>query len=383
MTQGLVKAAAANKDLIVGKEVQKMFIPLEKDAAGKKGSTGFETNDHIDFFGYYEGAKGVSGDYFDFIKLDNDHYAVIKCDVAGKGVPAALIMVEVATIFTDYFRGWSLEPGGIHIDQLVYKINDTLEERGFKGRFAALIIIILNIKTGVSYFCHAGDQLLHLFSSQKNKMTQSSLPEAPATGMFDSELIQMQSGYQQIKKILQSGDILFLFSDGFDESKRMFRNEQFALISCNEPSLKDGEVHNGTHKKGDESEEFGLHRMYSLIETVKNRGTYILKKEHTSLSDEELAFDFSNQNGAVRDIIMALVSVEKIYRIYKNPAATADERILVDQKVDEFLKRHFLQYGNYFSHRIELPENPGYVSFSHINEDEQYDDLTILGIAKK
>ena len=126
MTQGLVKASAANKDLTVGKEVQKMFIPLEKDAQGKKGSTGSEKNENVEFFGYYEGAKGVSGDYFDFIRLDSSHYAVIKCDVAGKGVPAALIMVEVATIFTDYFRDWTLKSAGIKIDKLVYKINLSL-----------------------------------------------------------------------------------------------------------------------------------------------------------------------------------------------------------------------------------------------------------------
>ena len=109
MRVGLVKAAIANEDLIIGKEVQKMFIPLEKDSMGNKLSTGSEDNEHISFFGYYEGAKGVSGDYFDFMKVDDENYAVIKCDVSGKGVAASLIMVEVATIFLDYFRTWKLD----------------------------------------------------------------------------------------------------------------------------------------------------------------------------------------------------------------------------------------------------------------------------------
>ena len=85
MTEGLVEAASANKLLTVGKEVQKKFIPLKEDSLGNKLSTGMEENDDISFFGYYEGARGVSGDYFDFRKIDDEHYAVIKCDVAGKG----------------------------------------------------------------------------------------------------------------------------------------------------------------------------------------------------------------------------------------------------------------------------------------------------------
>ena len=73
MTRGLVKAAAASKDLTVGKEVQKMFIPLEVDSAGRKLTTGKIEDDYTQFFGYYEGAKGVSGDYFDYLKLDDKH----------------------------------------------------------------------------------------------------------------------------------------------------------------------------------------------------------------------------------------------------------------------------------------------------------------------
>ena len=65
----------------------------------------------MEIFGYYEGAKGVSGDYFDFKRLDDTHYAMIKCDVSGKGVAAALIMVEVATLFINLLQGLAQEKG--------------------------------------------------------------------------------------------------------------------------------------------------------------------------------------------------------------------------------------------------------------------------------
>jgi len=55
----------------------------------------------------------------------------------------------------------------------------------------------------------------------------------------------------------------------------------------------------------------------------------------------------------------------------------------VDKKVDDFLKRHFVQYRRYCAHTREHPENPAYMYYTHIKEDEQYDDLTILGIKRK
>jgi serine phosphatase RsbU (regulator of sigma subunit) len=383
MTQGLVKAAIANKDLIVGKEVQKMFIPLEKDESGRKGSTGEDMNNFVELFGYYEGAKGVSGDYFDFIKVDNEHYAVIKCDVAGKGVPAALIMVEVATIFIDYFHHWTPDTSEINTEQIVYKINDLVEERGFKGRFAALIIVIIDIKKGIAYCCNAGDNILHMYSSAEDRMIQKQLPQAPAAGVFPSDLVRLQSSFKQVPVKLQAGDALFLFSDGFDEAKRLFRNENFEPVKCAEPSIKDGDVHLGTHSKGDDGEEFGIERLYGIIDAVIHGKSYKLVKHHNPVPNEELTFNFSNLNGSMKNIIMSLVCVEKMYRVYKNPKATADDRILVDKKVDEFLQEHFVQYGEYFQHRMEMPENPSYLAFTHMNEDEQFDDLTILGILKK
>jgi hypothetical protein len=85
----------------------------------------------------------------------------------------------------------------------------------------------------------------------------------------------------------------------------------------------------------------------------------------------------------VEEAIMALVSVEKIFRIYKSPSAGEETRILVDKKVDKFLRTHFLQYQEYCHNTRKCPENDKYMYYTHINEDAQYDDLTILGIKRK
>ncbi len=384
MTQGLVKASLASKDITIGKEVQKMFIPLEKGADGKKGTTARDSNDFVEIFGYYEGAKGVSGDYFDFVKLDAEHYAFIKCDVSGKGVPAALIMVEVATIFIDYFHNWTLKNPGIKNNLLVEKINDLVEGRGFKGRFAALILGILNVKNGTIYFCNAGDNIVHVYVEQKKKMVEKQLPNSPAAGVFHSSLIQMQGGFKQVTEVLAKSDTLFLMSDGFDESKRIFRDSRGTPFKCDEPSLKEGEDHDKNHKKGEDGEVLGIERIDNLINAIRHKDKlFSLIKAHQNESAGEITFDFSTSDSSVQDTVMGLVSVEKMFRIYRKENTTGDDKVIIDKKIDEYLSKHLVQYRQYFTHRVELAEDPQYVMFTHLNEDEQYDDLTLLAIRMK
>jgi serine phosphatase RsbU (regulator of sigma subunit) len=384
MTQALVKAAIASKDLTVGKEVQRMFIPLAADAQGeKKGATGGEQDESIEIFGFYEGAKGVSGDYFDYLKLTDTYYAVIKCDVAGKGVPAALIMVEVATIFSTFFRNWTPKDPGLKIDQLAYLINDMLEERGFKGRFAALTLAIINSETGKSYFVNAGDTNLHIYRTAQRQMVENKLPDAPAAGVFPSDLVETQAGFKIVPQELQAGDTVFLFTDGIEEAKRSFRNERFQPISCDEPGLAENEEHGGTHLKGSDNEELGTIRIYDIINAVFNRQVFRLLKFHNPIPEEDLIFDFSECAGTVEEAVLAIVSVEKVFRLNPDPSATEDDRVAVDKNIDGFLKKYFKQFDRYFRAPLPSAEEQPVVVYGRLKEDEQYDDLTILAIRKK
>lgn len=382
MTENLSKAASASKDLTVGKEIQKMFIPLDVGETGHKLTSGKKSDEHADFFGYYEGARGVSGDYFDYIKLDERHYAIIKCDVAGKGVPAALIMVEVATLFLNYFKDWSLKKDGFKLGTVVSQINDAIETRGFKGRFAAFSLCILDSVSGDAYFCNAGDNIINIFDSQTGKMKEIKLKESSAAGVFPSFMVDMKGGFSVEHVKLNSGDVLFLYTDGIEEAKRLFRNEKLQPIICAEPGLKDGELHD-THTVGQDGEELGKERVNAIIEAVFAKQPFTLVKMHNPQKDETFNFDFSDCEGTIEEAILALVSVEKIFRMYKDPSAGAFDNILVDKKVDLFLNKYFKQYPDYCMNREINNDFEEYIFYTGIREDEQYDDLTILGIKKK
>src|SRR6185369_7873276 len=49
-----------------------------------------------DFYAYYQPAQTIGGDYYDFIKLPDGRLAVLLGDVAGKGIPAALLMAKLS-----------------------------------------------------------------------------------------------------------------------------------------------------------------------------------------------------------------------------------------------------------------------------------------------
>jgi len=380
MTHGLVKAALAASDLSIGKEIQKKFIPLALDKYGNKQTSGFKKTPNLYFFGYYEGAKGVSGDYFDYKDLDGRYYAIIKCDVAGKGIPAALIMIQVATMFVNHFKHWKPGEEGMQIEEVVYQINDFIEALGFKDRFAAFTLCILDSLTGIVRFCNAGDNVIHLYDASEGELKTITLPETPATGVLPNFMIEAVGGYKSQTITIDHGDILLLYTDGIEEAKRKFRSGEFKSITCTHGPV---DTPHENHLCGQADEELGSERVKDIINAVMAKDVYTLKKFHNPEGDIGLQFDFSACAGNVEDVIMALVSVEQIFRCYKNPKAGEDSRFLIDKKVDEFLKNHFLQYIYYCSHTKEYRENEAYMYYTHVEEDEQYDDLTILGIKRK
>jgi len=381
-----------------------MFLPLEKDRVGKKGSTAEADTKDVEIYGYYEGAAEVSGDYFDFRQLDPTHYALIKCDVSGHGVSAGLIMVEVATLFISYFSDWQKRKESLgqikdqgerqrllkdleRLDTLVYRINDMLEERGFKGLFAAFTICLFNTATGAITVCPAGDNELHIYDVSEKRMVHDELTPkekgSPAAGVFPSMLVEMKSGFPQFPIKLDHGDVLFLPTDGVEEAKRFLRDSSFEKMTCLEPGLKEGDYHLKTHKFGTDNEDFGKDRMDEFITGVFHKSHVRLVRHHNPISNEDLEFDFSTCEGKVKEAVLAVVSAEKLFRLVRAPAAGDANRVSVDVKIDAFLKKHFLQYDQYFSHRLEGQENDPYVHFSHLLEDEQRDDLTILVVRRK
>ena len=379
MTAGLVKAAEADKDLLFGKETQKAFIPLQPISEDTKRTFGELDEDQVHFFGYYEGAKGVSGDYFTYQKLSDRFYAVIKCDVAGKGIPAALIMVQVATVFQDYFREWSLESPGLNLSSFVLRVNDIVAERQFKGRFAALTVGILDAQTGGFYSANAGDNQLHVYRHGKGSVEQLTIPGGPAAGTFSSSIMPIT--FPQEKREIARGDVLLLFTDGLEEAKRLLRDDAWHTTVVSEDHKTRGLVPDD-FQVGQDGEEFTNQRIHDIIAAVQSRGSYRLQKTLDPDPSTALEFDYRGCSDQGRDAVLAIVAAERVFRLVPDPTAGIEARIAVDRIVVQFLREHFRQFDTFFGHPIG-DDDAEYLQFSHLREDEQFDDITMLAVYRK
>lgn len=395
MTAGLVEAAKEAEFLTVGKEVQKMFIPLVTNAIGEKLTTGLDEQPSHTYYGYYEGAKGVSGDYFDYQNLNRPapgkyerdiakdrYWAFIKCDVAGKGVPAALIMVGVATIFATEFQYWK-PADGIHLDAITYKINDFIEKRGFKGRFAAFLMGVYDAKTGKAYICPAGDKFIHIYKQASQSVIKQELPNAPTAGTFSNDDIQKTAPFRQVVLQLDPGDVLLLYTDGFEESSRKRRNKSYAILK-EQKIMKDRDGKETIHVE-ELVEQLEEHRIKEIVEAIKRHGQYTLRKHDDPLGDDmRYDFDFSSFTGSPEELVMGLAAVEKIFRMMPDPRASDEDSIIVDTKIDAILERCFKQYRQFCSIKRPHPDpnRKEYLYYGRMREDEQFDDLTMMIIQR-
>jgi hypothetical protein len=166
----------------------------------------------------------------------------------------------------------------------------------------------------------------------------------------------------------------------------MFRDSDFNPIKCDEPGLADAEHHQankGDHERGQDLERFGIPREDDLINAVFNKGRFVLVRNHNPVPNEEIVFDFATCSGTAQEAVLALVAVDRVYRMTPDPRLGEENTISVEAKVVDFLKEHFLQYDRYFAHRVEVGQTNGYITFTHAVEDEQSDDLTILVLRRK
>jgi len=381
ITRELSKTAVMTSGLASGKKLQRKLLPLDTAGRGETFDFSHRETDESVFFAYYEEAQEISGDYFDYRNLDGRYYALIKCDVAGSGIPAALITMQVSTMFLSYF--WSWDPGRVmYMEELVYMINGFIERMGASRRFAAFTFCIYDSRTGDMHFCNAGDNIVRVFDASEKRVKTIVLPETPAAGILENDMVESSGGGYGVKTLnLDRGDVLLLYTDGLEESRRRYRGPVFDGRAC---SVGANRVPHGNYIAGQWGEELGSKRIYQVIDAVGNRGSFRLHKWHIPDGREEfLNFDFSGCSGGVKEIITALAAVEKMFRCHRAPDLTADDRVLVDKEIDAFLRQHFLEYGDYLAHAEECPGDNTHIYYTYLREDPRHDDMAILGLERK
>lgn len=158
------------------------------------------------FYASYDAAQAVGGDYFDCFMIGDDKVCVSFGDVAGKGVPGALIMSRISSVvqntmsFTD------------DVSVAIHRINDHMCHNMVEGRFVTYILGVIDLKKHVITLTNAG----HM--SPVIKKPDGSIEE------FSDDIIGIPVGimegypYEVVERKIEPGEIFTLITDGVDEA---------------------------------------------------------------------------------------------------------------------------------------------------------------------
>ena len=149
-------------------------------------------------------AKEVGGDFYDFYFVNEDTLAFLVADVSGKGIPAAMFMMQSKTLLK------SCAESGMPIGQVFTAANEKLCEGNDAGMFVTAWMGLLNVKTGHVTFANAGHNP-PLVKAQGEYAFHKTRPGFVLAGM---EGIR----YRQYELQLQPGDAIYLYTDGVTEA---------------------------------------------------------------------------------------------------------------------------------------------------------------------
>jgi serine phosphatase RsbU (regulator of sigma subunit) len=153
---------------------------------------------------YYQPARAIGGDFYDFLELGGGQLALLTGDVTDKGIPAALVMATTHSIL----RGETPEepsPGAA-----LEQANDRLYRDIPPNMFVTCLYAVLDPASGRLRYANAGHNLPYV-------ATANGTAELRATGMPLGAMPEMT--YEEKETCLSPGDSVLFHSDGLAEAR--------------------------------------------------------------------------------------------------------------------------------------------------------------------
>ena len=191
------KLLAIQNELDVASTMQQSILP-----------TSFPSSSTYKVFGTMQPARNVGGDFFDVMRLQNDHVGLAIADVSGKGVPAALFMMSSRTLLKGAAIGVG-SPGAV-----LSEVNNLLHEDNSAQMFVTMLYAIFN-PTTMTFTYSSGGHDAPLLIHSDGTSTLLPLTNGIALGILpDFE-------YHQESIQLSPGDTIVLYTDGVTEAMDM------------------------------------------------------------------------------------------------------------------------------------------------------------------
>jgi sigma-B regulation protein RsbU (phosphoserine phosphatase) len=185
-------------DLEIARDIQRILLPSEAPSVN-----GFEIS------GINIPARQVSGDYFDYIKVDDERLGVAIADVSGKGVPASLIMAICRSVLRSQA---TQNPSPADVLQ---KVNRQLYPDIKEDMFISMAYLILDHAHNGVILSRAGHDAPLLYKSSSQTVTPLK-PPGMVLGIDSGNVFDRLTS--DVAVPLERDDCLVLYTDGVTEA---------------------------------------------------------------------------------------------------------------------------------------------------------------------
>ena len=186
-------------DLKIAKNIQASLLPK-----------GIPALNGIEVGAFSHSARQVGGDYYDFIRVDDEHIGFVVADVSGKGVSGAMMMSICRTILQ------LIAPKCLSPAEVLKKANVALSRDLTMEMFITMSYMILNIKTKELVYARAGHVYPLLAHGNGAEPIELKSP-GMGVGLADTTVFDLIIKDEKIQ--LYEGDIIINYTDGVVEAQ--------------------------------------------------------------------------------------------------------------------------------------------------------------------
>jgi serine phosphatase RsbU (regulator of sigma subunit)/predicted ester cyclase len=154
---------------------------------------------------FYQPAREVGGDFYDFLELEDGRMGFAVGDATGKGVPAAFVMSATCALLGGVATASGSSPG-----EVLARVNEVLLARIPSNMFVTCFCAILDPETGRLRYANAGHDLPYLRrrNGEAQEMRARGMPLGLMPGMT----------YEEKQTILEADEAAPFYSDGLVEA---------------------------------------------------------------------------------------------------------------------------------------------------------------------
>ncbi|MBZ5499175.1 MAG: SpoIIE family protein phosphatase [Acidobacteriia bacterium] len=187
-----------NREIEIAREVQERLFPQNLPAVAA-----------LEYSGHCRPARGVGGDYYDFLPLPGGRLGLVIGDVSGKGVPAALLMASLQASVRGQSQAVRLD-GHPDLAGLMENVNRLVFDASPANRYATFFYAQFEPTRRRLTYTNGGHNAPMLLRDERLIRLETG---GPPVGLFAA------SRYEQGEIELMTGDLLVLYTDGVSEAE--------------------------------------------------------------------------------------------------------------------------------------------------------------------